>query len=102
MLVVLVAFGVSSLQDGDADELHPTSFMTWGQYRKNSDWDESMGEWYALVTEGGTCLYCSRVYIAKYSGTQMGKLKKDIVDDKEFADTFCKFRLWIIMETPCI
>jgi hypothetical protein len=90
---------VSCLQDGDADELCPEFTMLWASYKKNAEWLESMGDWYMVVTEGGICLYCSRVYINKFSGKTVAKMKQDMSSNKELSEEFLKFRLWVIMAT---
>ena len=72
--------------------------MIWGEYRKNGAWKETDGEDCILVTEGGTCIYCSRVYIAKFSGKKLISVKNDMKGDDEFATLFRKFRTWVIME----
>ena len=87
------------LQDTDADELCPDNTMIWGSYKTNDAWEEQMGEWFTVVTEGGVCLYCSRVYMNKYTGRKDATLKADMISDKELSDEFMKYRLWVIMET---
>ena len=98
--------GVCCAKDSDPDELDPVHPLLWGEYKwisvveSGTDGVESTVT--KLKTEGGQCLYCSKVKINTFSHIPtMSVFKKAIADDttgEGISDQVKKYRLWLIQD----
>ena len=84
------------MKDTDSDHLQPQHHMLWSEYKRLP---ESTFDFAVLITESGTCLYDSKVYINKYSAYKLGQFKKMIGEDKDLADQVQRYRFWLIEDT---
>ena len=77
--------------------------MLWGEYKRlETNKPPVILEGQAimcLITEGGTDIYCAKVYMNHFTGRKLGELKKEVAEKEETRYLFMKYRMFLIMDT---
>ena len=85
--------GACGFKDSDNDPASPEHNRAWGQYQPR----DPLAPEIQLITEGGTCWYCLRVFQVRYSDSRtLSAWKKALASDDALHTEYKKFYHWII------